>query len=368
MRQLFIAPLFLLFHLSYGQSQLTTSGSDCTYLLPWNCETCTFTWTGDCVNNLPQGTGVLSVLNDGTEIMRYEGGMTMGRFNGYGTYRDAMNQMEGEFNHGQFVGSNHFITTRNARLDTTKFNATDQWETRTTVTKQVGNLYFTFPGDGYAFDHRDALVAQCIQAIEDNCRLINEPGFTEFTRIRFVQTKDEMLLHANLYVNALADIQNSAIHFLAEDDSEKNTNLPIAHEMMHIVAMTAWGTPPSDNNWLNEGLATYAQNNCSGFTVAEMYRYLLDEELLAPIETLAHQFFELDDMISYHQSAYIVEYLIEKYGIAKFETFWQSGFSSLESIYGVNPQQLEEEVNQHVLATHPQPANMDEDILENGCR
>jgi hypothetical protein len=40
-------------------------------------------------------------------------------------------------------------------------------------------------------------------------------------------------------------------------------------------------------------------------------------------------------MIAYHQSAYLVQYLLKHYGVEKFRNLWQQGFNSFQSIYGV---------------------------------
>lgn len=150
---------------------------------------------------------------------------------------------------------------------------------------------------------------------------------------------------------------------VSDEGSEKKVKPPIVHEVMHIVSMTTWGVPPGDNKWLNEGLATYAQNNCSGYSVSEIYRYLLAEDMLAPIEALAFQFHQVVEMVAYHQSAYIVEYLIVNHGLEKFEGFWRSGFSSFESIYGSTYDQMQTRLHKQLIETFPDPPNIDWDFL-----
>lgn len=356
---------------SHAQSELSSPNSDCKFTLPWNCETCSFHWSGNCINHLPEGEGILTVTNEGNEIMRYEGGMKNGRFEGEGKYRDQMNMLEGKFKNGSFLGGNPFISQRNARLDSTRFNRSSGWEEKKTVTRQIDNFYFTFPAEGYAYKNRDRLVEKCLKAFDQNCALIGDPDYTEFTRIRFVSSKNEVLLHANLYVSAMADINSQSIYMTVSDvgpENERLTKPPIVHETMHLVAMTHWGPPPQNNNWLNEGLATYAQNSCSGFSVAEIYRFFMENEMLAPLDVLSNSFYDVPEMVSYHQSAYIVEYLITQHGIANFEAFWKGGFKSLESVYGFNHQQLLKNVNAQVLKSHPQLASIDWEVLKEGCK
>lgn len=371
-KNMFVLLFCLLPGIYQAQSHLSEPETGCQFLLPWTCETCTFTWTGDCLNRIPEGKGVLTVFNEGEEIMWYDGEMKNGRFDGLGKYRDGMNQFEGNFKNGMYIGNNPYVINKNARIDTTKFNQTADWEAKTVVTKQIDNLHFTFPTKGYAYENRDTLVEKCLLAIQENCRLINDTSFTEFTRIHFVTSKKEMLLQAGYYVNALANIDARTIHMKVtnenSDEESSVTNPPIQHETMHIVSMTAWGRPAEGNNWLNEGLATYSENNCSGYTVAELYRYFLEENKLVPLESLAYQFYQTEEMISYHQSAYVVEYLISNYGLPKFETLWKSGFSSIQNIYGFSPAQLEAEINKSLLKTHPKSPKINWELIQKGCK
>lgn len=365
--------LFLLLtSISFGQSELSNAKNDCKYTLQWNCDECTFEWSGDCLNNLPEGEGALTVYHDTTEIMWYEGGMKNGVFNGEGSYRDGMSQMDGEFENGRFIDNNPFYQQRINMIDTTSFNKTDQWETKSVVTKQIDNLYFTFPSTGYGYENRDMLVKKCTDAFRKNCALINDTSYTEFTRIMFVDSKTEMLLHSDLFIKGgAANIWTRSIHMVISDEGTKEQQLlkpPISHEIMHMVAMTAWGNPSQNVTWLNEGLATFSENSCSGYSVAEIYRYFLAKKMLIPIESLTRDFYQTEEMIGYHQSAYIVEYLISHYGIEKLEALWKNGFTNFENIYGLTFAQMETELNLDIMKTIPKTPKIDWEILKEGCK
>lgn len=366
MKYVLILTYLLSVQYCFGQSELSTLGSDCKFILGWNCDECTFKWTEECIDNLPSGTGVLTVFHEDVEIMRYKGEMKNGKFNGYGVYHDGMNDMEGMFENG------NFIPPRNARIDTTSFNQTADWEQKNTVTKQIDNLYFTFPAEGYAFENRNRYVVKCLEAVEANSKLISVPVFSEFTKIRFVTSKNEMLLYAGLFISGgAANIWTRNVHIMISNEgseSEELVKAPIKHELMHMVAMTAWGAPPQNNNWLNEGLATYAANSCSGYTVAEIYRYFLANNMLISMDKLTTEFYREEEMVAYHQSAYIVEYLIANYGIEKFEELWRNGFSNFESIYGSSFLQMETVINKHVVEAYPTPTAINWTVLKEGCK
>lgn len=89
----------------FGQSTLFDTKSGCKYVLPWQCDGCTMTWTGNCVDDLPDGIGVLTVSYESEVIMEYDGKMANGLFNGYGKYRDGMNEMEGYFSDDNYITS-----------------------------------------------------------------------------------------------------------------------------------------------------------------------------------------------------------------------------------------------------------------------
>lgn len=97
------------YHLVLGQSRLTDPTNGCQYTLPWTCDECTLTWTGGCVDSLPNGKGVLTVSYESEEIMRYDGHMIEGNFDGIGKYRDGMNELEGYFADNNFVSSDTTI-------------------------------------------------------------------------------------------------------------------------------------------------------------------------------------------------------------------------------------------------------------------
>ena len=89
----------------FGQSTLIDSTTGCKYVLPWSCDECTMKWDGECIDGLPNGNGLLTVQYESEEIMRYEGNMTKGNFDGFGSYKDGRSQMEGYFMTGNFFSN-----------------------------------------------------------------------------------------------------------------------------------------------------------------------------------------------------------------------------------------------------------------------
>lgn len=141
------------------------------------------------------------------------------------------------------------------------------------------------------------------------------------------------------------------------------------HEIFHLISFEEWGY--STSRLLNEGAATYSDNQC--FYDNPIYTidaYLLKKKMLYTLHDLVYNFEVVNkknDVISYLQSAGIVKYLYEKYGIVKLKTLWLSGFDKFEGIYGITLKQLEEDWKKHIAST-PIPANFDwKKLNTEGC-
>ena len=181
-------------------------------------------------------------------------------------------------------------------------------------TTTIGNVSFIFPSTGYAFNNRNRLISECLDAIKSNAGLIKLPGYEETISVRFLQSRQEMKKYTGMTPAGIVFLDPNIVYVVASDNP-KEVRPPIKHELMHMISMTSWGYPVNDSIWMNEGLAAFAENNCNGYTDAQIYRYLDQHDMLIPIEDLASGFHRQPEMIAYHQAAYIVQYLLEHYGI-----------------------------------------------------
>jgi hypothetical protein len=117
--------------------------------------------------------------------------------------------------------------------------------------------------------------------------------------------------------------------------NEKEEGAPIDHELMHMITLAEWGYPDRTSLWMNEGLAAFSQNICNGYNDEQIYRYFAASRMLLQMDAMVNQFYQEPEMIAYHQSAYLVQYLLKHYGIEKFRNLWQQGFNSFQPIYGI---------------------------------
>jgi hypothetical protein len=149
--------------------------------------------------------------------------------------------------------------------------------------------------------------------------------------------------------------------------ANKETGPPIKHEFMHMITISSWGPPLSETDWMKEGIAAYAENSCNGFNVEQIYAFLEKKNMLIPMDSLTANFYGVPEMIAYHQSAYICQYLFEHFGILKFRMLWQSGLRDFEKIFGIPFLQIQSEIKKKMDEKYPQPPNIDWDSFKTGC-
>jgi hypothetical protein len=108
-----------------------------------------------------------------------------------------------------------------------------------------------------------------------------------------------MKKYTGLTAGGIPMIQPKIVYLVSNDDP-KEGRPPIKHELMHLITMTTWGFPGQDSNWMNEGLAAYAENDCNGYTDEQVYRYLLEKNMLVDMTALTTSFYRQPEMIAYH--------------------------------------------------------------------
>ncbi|MCB9168888.1 MAG: hypothetical protein H6597_03150 [Flavobacteriales bacterium] len=247
------------------------------------------------------------------------------------------------------------------------------WTMERSLTKTIDNFTFHFPAEGYAYAHRDSLVEACMQAIARNKAVLDVDSFSVPYTIVFYPSKAAMKQAIHVGVSGHADYWTKQVGFVATDDPatvEKENIIPppIAHETMHMIAMEKWGYPPESSLWMNEGLATYAHNNCNGRTVREIGHYLQARAMTYPMDSLVQRFHACDEMIAYHQSAGIVQYLLEHDGLEQFGRLWQEGFPAFAAIYGMPFPEMEARIRADLAQAYPDGVAIDWETFRKGCK
>ena len=234
-------------------------------------------------------------------------------------------------------------------------NKISDWTTNCRVTKTIRNITFNFPSNGFAYDNRDSIVNACIDAIKHDLSIIHQNEYTDTVVAQFLASRKEMFENVGNPASEDAFPQMGKIWFVAD----KDISPLITHEFMHMITFSLWGQPPQQSYWLKEGIATYAQNSCNGFAVEQIYAFLEKKNMLIAIDSLAGHFYAQPMMIAYHESACIVQYLIETYGVQKFGLLYQSGILSFGKIYGIQFKQILLDIKNKLDKKYPEAPDID---------
>lgn len=242
-------------------------------------------------------------------------------------------------------------------------NENDGWKKVGQVEKTIKNINFTFPESGFAFENKKKLIEESFDALKADSELIKLNEFNDTIFIRFLNSREDMFPLTGTKASGSAWPHINTLYAV----SNENSKPPIKHELMHLIAMLEWDYPPSSTTWMNEGLGTFAENNCINWNVAEIYRYLLETDRLIQMDSLTSDFYNQPEMIAYHQSAYIVEYLLANYSIEKFEKLWKSGFAKFEEIYGFSFDKVKSDLEKELKKRYPSARKIDFERFNEGC-
>ena len=214
---------------------------------------------------------------------------------------------------------------------------------------------------------RNTLIRKCERHIEDNLKIIKETEFIDSLEIIFAQDMDEMYKYTqsrSLSGTAccVQDCGKNMIVCLYGDIC------PIKHELMHIITLCKWGIPEGgvELAWLNEGLATYSdpESEHDRYSFEEKYIALLYANKLIDMTSLINSF--VPSKFSYGQSAYMVEYMINTYGMDKVKKFWIKGLSEFKNIFGIQLDEMIIHLETELKQKYPSPIKMDWEEFEKG--
>lgn len=237
----------------------------------------------------------------------------------------------------------------------------EDWIEITREKKTVDNITYYFSSE-IEISRRNSAIQECQNSIKDNLNLIKESDFTNEMDIEFVDSRDDMLKFTGLGAQGMAFPDRNTFFTLLKDKGS-----PIKHEMMHMITIYKWGTPPETSTWMNEGLATYSGGTCSEYSLVEIYKYFIQSNKRIRMDKLAENFYGNPDMIAYTQSAFVCKFLIDNYGIEKFKLLWKCGFDRIKSIYGFSSEELETNLTEYVNEKYPTDIEFDWEEFDKGC-
>lgn len=120
--------------------------------------------------------------------------------------------------------------------------------------------------------------------------------------------------------------------------SDGDTLSLITHELLHVVAMNAWGVP---ERWINEGAAVDADTMLRGVDVHASCRRLDERGELPALRDLIRRFDRYPSSISYRAAGSFVRWLREAHGHAALRSTWSGGAAALPEVTGMDLDAIE---------------------------
>ncbi len=236
----------------------------------------------------------------------------------------------------------------------------NSWKKIDKVQKNIKNITYTFPAEVNKKD-REIYVQLCEKSLKENLEILKETEFLNKMDIEFLNSRYEMQKYTGLPAQGRAMYQSNAMFSLMTKNS------PIKHELMHMIATYKWGD--SADYWIDEGLATYSGGTCSNYTLEEIYIYYIQSGKLIPITSLtSDDFLKYNDMITYTQSAYIIEYLLKNHGHDKFKRLWKEGVANFNKIYDFSLEELEKRISAELKIKYPKNIDFNWEEFDKGCQ
>ncbi len=113
-----------------------------------------------------------------------------------------------------------------------------------------------------------------------------------------------------------------------------------AHELCHVMATSAWG---KTEDWINEGLAVYADDVWNGHPLHTVTAFHLERGTAIPLRDLIEHFGRHDALVAYPEAGSFVKFLYERYGRAAVHAIWTAGGAGIPRTTGRSLDDLERE-------------------------
>jgi len=204
------------------------------------------------------------------------------------------------------------------------------------VSQTAPGLRVHFLAGSYPARHQDSLVARVVAAEAADLSLLDRRAYDRTLDVFFVESRAQMDTLVGAPVTGFAQMDSAAV-FLVTNHAWRSFE---RHEIMHVLATDAWGRPAPPADWVQEGLAQFADGRCGGYGIDEVAAGLMRPGGGVPLDTLTARFRQLDDLTAYLQAASLVGYIYGTFGLGAVERLWRQGAGALPSITGLSAAHL----------------------------
>ena len=231
------------------------------------------------------------------------------------------------------------------------------------IHRQTPGFRVYFLADSYPARHQDSLMARLPAALEHAERLIQVDSTPGPIDLFFVESRPQMEALIGGRATGFAQPSARAVFLMTNPDWRAFER----HEIMHVVSGQQWGRALPGNDWLQEGLAQFADGSCAGYQNSDIAVALARKHGWIPFTDVLTRFRQQADLRAYLQAASFVKYLHERYGAAVLKKLWTEGVSPSTRLGGLTLAQVERSWRRNLVPVRrPTAAQLDR-IEEKGC-
>ena len=229
--------------------------------------------------------------------------------------------------------------------------------------REVPGFRVYFATGTYAARHQDSLLARLPEALHHAERLIAAEPLSDPIDLFFVESREQMAALIGTRATGFAHAAARAV-FLVTNPAWRGFE---RHEVMHVVAVQAWGRPAANTEWLQEGLAQAADGHCGPYDNATVLRGLVQQRGWIPWADVVLRFREQQDLRAYLQAAAFVDHLLSVFGPEAIQPLWAGGVTLESSVGAIPLAEVERQFRARIDALSAPPASALRIIEEKGC-
>lgn len=163
--------------------------------------------------------------------------------------------------------------------------------------------------------------------------LLHEDSYSPRIDVYFLKDRETLTGFTGFPANGYTDTDKNKIYFVDKDPF----HLAFRHELMHDLSWNLWGKP--SGYWLSEGIAVFASGTCGSYDLYTLAHDISKRNQLVEFDTLIDDF-DFKALEPSLQSASMVKYIYENYGISVLKAIWQNGWDVIPTVTTTTKQKL----------------------------
>jgi hypothetical protein len=140
--------------------------------------------------------------------------------------------------------------------------------------------------------------------------------------------------------------------------------LALRHELMHALSWRLWGNPKGF--WLSEGIAVFASGSCAGYNLHTLAHNISKQSKIVSFQSLTDTF-DFASLEPSLQSASMIQYIFDNYGVAALKKIWQNGLKNTSNTIGISASDLEHKWRKHIDQEKFEATINWDKIKQSGC-